>query len=199
MLAKKEELDNNVNDVQLALEDLDYRISEIESGGSGGGGSVKYIPGDAIEITNRDPPDPVQPGVVQKVLNVLYDNDTLGIRDNKLYVIGGGSGGDFWKINPTHMQQLPEHKTLENYDFDNNAENINVRNIDDETVFIYFPDLTIDLSYDRAQFIEIKAQNPNRTWYLSTSGNQIEIPKIIDSETFAEETVFNHDICSIKI
>ena len=171
-------------DVGAFLEDLDYRVSEIESSG-GGGGVITYIPGNAIDITHD-----------QKI-NVLYDNETIGIKDNKLYAIGGGSGGEFWKLNPTRMQTLPEHKTLETYDFIMNSHNVNVRNIDADTIFVYFPNLTVDLSYDRAQFIEIKSINPDRTWYLTTKNGFMEYPMIINSKTFQEETVLKNNINEI--
>ena len=106
---------------------------------------------------------------------------------------GGGSGGDgFWKINPTHMQSLPEHPALETYDFIAKASTVEVRNIDEDTIYVYFPDLTVDLSYDRAQFIEIKSST--RTYYISTKNNQMELPMITDYETLQEEMVYKPDL-----
>ena len=201
-------------DVGATLDDFGERIDTLETGLSEavykGGDGIKVndktinvlVDNETIKIGNDNKlraSETVYKGgegivINDKTINVLVDNETITIdKDNKLHAIGGGTNG-FWKLNPTHMQSLPEHSVLETYDFNASANKVTVKNIDNDTMFVYFPDLSVDLSYDRAQFIEIKSNNPTRTWYLSTKNNQMEFPMIINNDTLQEEMTYIPDL-----
>ncbi|MBO5711815.1 MAG: hypothetical protein J6R47_03160, partial [Acholeplasmatales bacterium] len=145
----------------------------------------------SIDVDNRLRINTLENKKIVKTLDVGANIEDHEIRISSLENSGGGGSGvaNYWKINPTHMESLPEHYTLDTYDYRDSAKYIKIKKLEDDTQFIYFPGLTIDNSFDRHEFIEIMCPNPRRTWYLTTKNNKLIVPKIIDHMTMQEEFV----------
>jgi hypothetical protein len=136
---------------------------------------------------------------IVKTVDVGATLDDLDYRVREIEQGGGGGGGDgYWKKNTARMERLPEHITLENFDFNKYAETISFKKISDDYSLIYFPNLvSIDLDYDRYQFITISGL-ANENFYITTKDRKIKLP-LVNSFSLNEVFEYTCDVHDVGI
>jgi hypothetical protein len=88
----------------------------------------------SIDVDNRLRINTIENNKKVKTLDVgatLEDHETR-IKDIEESGGGGGGGDGYWKLNKERMQRMPEHITLENFDFNKYADTITYKKISDE-------------------------------------------------------------------
>ena len=154
----------------------------------------------SIDVDNRLRINKIEDNKKVSTMDVGAMLEDHEIRIKDIEESGGGGGGEtgYWKKNAPRMERLPEHITLEAFDFDQYASTITFKKISEQYSLIYFPNLvSIDLDYDRYQFITIKGLTENDV-YITSKDKQLILP-LVNSLSFGEVFMQACDLHNVGI